>query len=144
MDVGVIPNITLLIQAALFLAFVFIVNLLYVKPYSRVIEERERIVEENLKRASALREEAKGYVKSAEEILESARSEANAILESAKKEASRIKGEILERAEAEAQEEITRRVEEIRGSLEEEKRKLDRAVREIAESIVRKIVGEAA
>ncbi len=144
MDVGVIPNFTLFIQAALFLLFVLILNLIYVKPYSRVIEERERIVKRNLEEASSLREEAKNHLKKAEEILESARASANSVLESAKKEAAKIKSEILEKAEAEAEAEATRRVQEIRASLEEEKKKLDRAVRELAQSIVRKILGEAA
>ncbi len=144
MDVGVIPNFTLFIQAALFLLFVLILNLIYVKPYSRVIEERERIVKRNLEEASSLREEAKNHLKKAEEILESARASANSVLESAKKEAAKIKSEILEKAEAEAEAEVARRVQEIRASLEEEKKKLDRAVRELAQSIVRKILGEAA
>ncbi len=144
MDVGVIPNFTLFIQAALFLLFVLILNLIYVKPYSRVIEERERIVKRNLEEASSLREEAKNHLKKAEEILESARASANSVLESAKKEAAKIKSEILEKAEAEAEAEAARRVQEIRASLEEEKKKLDRAVRELAQSIVRKILGEAA
>jgi len=144
MDVGVIPNFTLFIQAALFLFFVLVLNLIYVKPYSRVIEERERIVRRNLEEASSLREEAKNHLKKAEEILESARASANSVLESAKKEAAKIKSEILEKAEAEAEAEAARRVQEIRASLEEEKKKLDRAVRELAQSIVRKILGEAA
>ncbi len=144
MDVGVIPNFTLFIQAALFLLFVLVLNLIYVKPYSRVIEERERIVKRNLEEASSLREEAKNHLKKAEEILESARASANSVLESAKKEAAKIKSEILEKAEAEAEAEAARRVQEIRASLEEEKKKLDRAVRELAQSIVRKILGEAA
>lgn len=144
MDVGVIPNFTLFIQAALFLLFVLVLNLIYVKPYSRVIEERERIVRRNLEEASSLREEAKNHLKKAEEILESARVSANSVLESAKKEAAKIKSEILEKAEAEAEAEAARRVQEIRASLEEEKKKLDRAVRELAQSIVRKILGEAA
>ena len=50
----------------------------------------------------------------------------------------------MEKAEAEAEAEVARRVQEIRASLEEEKKKLDRAVRELAQSIVRKILGEAA
>ena len=144
MDVGVIPNFTLFIQAALFLFFVLVLNLIYVKPYSRVIEERERIVKRNLEEASSLREEAKNHLKKAEEILESARASANSVLESARKEAAKIKSEILEKAEAEAEAEAARRVQEIRASLEEEKKKLDRAVRELAQSIVRKILGEAA
>jgi len=144
MDVGVIPNFTLFVQAALFLLFVLLLNFIYVKPYSRIIEERERIVKRNLEEASSLREEAKNHLKKAEEILESARTSANSILESAKKEAAKIKNEILEKAEAEAEAETARRVQEIRVSLEEEKKKLDHAVRELAQSIVKKILGEAA
>ena len=144
MDIGVIPNVTLFIQAALFLAFVLVVNLLYVKPYTRVIEEREALVKENLNKANIYREEASGLIEEAREILEKARSEANAILEEAKKEAGKIRAEIIEKAEKEAQEEIEQKVKEIKASLEEEKRKLEAAVKDLAESIVKKILGEAA
>lgn len=144
MDIGVIPNITLLIMAVLFLAFVFLINLIYVKPYTQVIEEREAIVRRNLEEAQRLRGEATQYLEEAKEILEKARSEANNILEEARKEANRIKNEILEKAEEEAQAEVSSKVEEIRRSLEEEKKKLEEAVKDIAQAIVKKILGEAA
>ncbi len=144
MDVGVIPNVTLFIQAAIFLAFVFILNQLFVKPYMGVANERESIVKNNLKQAQELRQEAKTYVEEAQGILEKARKEANAILEEAKKEASKIRTEIIDKAEQEAQEEIEKSVSQIRASLEEEKRKMEGAIRDIAQTIVKKIIGEAA
>ncbi|EDP76526.1 ATP synthase F0 subunit B [Hydrogenivirga sp. 128-5-R1-1] len=144
MDIGVIPNATLWIQAILFLAFVLLMNFIYVKPYSAVIEGREELVRKNLETASRLREEAKTYVEEARGIIDKARSEANAILEEAKKEAAKVKTEILDKAEKEAQAEVEVKVKEIRESLEEEKKKLEEAVRDIANSIVKKILGEAA
>ena len=144
MDIGVVPNVTLFIQVVLFLAFIFLINQIYVKPYAGVIEERESIVRKNLEEANRLREEARGYIEEAKEILDKARTEANQILESAKKEASKIKMDILDRAEKEAQEEIAKKTEEIRTSLEEEKKKLEEAIKDIASGIVKKILGEAA
>jgi len=62
MDIGVIPNATLFIQAILFLAFVILVSFIYVRPYSSVIEDREELVKKNLETASRLREEARAHV----------------------------------------------------------------------------------
>ena len=46
MDIGVLLNHTLVIQALLFLVFLFIVNLIYVKPYSKTVDQRNaRILE---------------------------------------------------------------------------------------------------
>lgn len=143
-DIGVMPNVTLFIQLVLFLAFVFVMNVLFVKPYSKVVEEREDTIRRNLKRAESLRAEAKNYTEEAQKILDSARTEINALMEEAKKEANKIKSEILDKAEEEAQREIETKTAEIRKSLEEEKSKLEGAVKEVAQAIVKRILGEAA
>lgn len=138
------PNITLFIQAILFLVFTAIVRSILVKPYSQVIEERERLTQKNTEEAIRLREEAQMYFQEAQSILEKGRRESNQILEQARREAERLRAEILSRVEQETQEEISRAVEEIRKSLEEEKRKLDERVREIAELITSRVLEEAA
>ena len=143
-DIGVVPNHTLLIQAILFLAFVFVVNFLLVKPYVGAIRRREQMRDENLASARKLREEAQGYLAEAREVLERARAESARILESARKEAGKIRSEILGSAEEDAQREVAERVQEIKDLLEKEKEKLERSVRELAKELVKKITGVAA
>lgn len=138
------PNITLFIQAFLFLIFMFLVRSLLTKPYSQVIEEREAITQRNMEEALKLKEEAKKYFEEAQAILEMGRRESNQILEEAKREADKIRGEIIAKVEKETQEEISKAVEEIRKSLEEEKKKLDERVKELAELISNKLLEEAA
>lgn len=138
------PNFTLFVQAGLFLAFVFLVNYLFVKPYTKVIEEREDITERNLQEAMKLKDQATQLLSEASKILEEGRIESNAILEQARKEAERIKAEILQKVEAETQQEILRAVEEIRKALEEEKAKLEGKVEEIAKLIRDKLLEDAA
>ena len=138
------PNFTLFVQAGLFLAFVFLVNYLFVKPYTKVIEEREDITERNLQEAMKLKDQAVQLLSEASKILEEGRIESNAILEQARKEAERIKAEILQKVEAETQQEILRAVEEIRKALEEEKAKLEGKVEEIAKLIRDKLLEDAA
>ncbi len=144
MDIGVVPNHTLLIQAVLFLAFVVVVNFVLVKPYVGAIQRREQMRDENLTSARKLREEAEGYLAQAKEILDRARAESAEILESARKEAGKIRAEILSSAEEEAQREIAEKTQEIRKLLEEEKQKLEISVRDLARALVRKITGVAA
>ncbi len=144
MDIGVVPNHTLLIQALLFLIFVAVINFVLVKPYVGAIQRREQMRDENLASARKLREEAEGYLTQAKEILEKARAESAEILESARKEAGKIRAEILGSAEEEAQREIAEKTKEIRRLLEEEKEKLEISVRDLAQALVRKITGVAA
>lgn len=138
------PNLTLFIQAILFLLFVALIRSFLVKPYSRVIEEREALTQRNMEEALKLREEAERYLEEARAILEKGRRESGQILEQAKREGERLRSELLARVEAETQEEIEKSVEEIRKSLEEEKRKLEERVKDIAELIKQKVLEEAA
>ncbi len=144
MDVGVIPNVTLFIQMALFLIFVFLVSVIFVKPYTLAIGERENITRDNYERAKKLRSEVEKINEEIERLLEEARSEVARIMEEAKKEANRIRAEIISKAEEKVNEEVSKSIEEIRRSLEEEKKKMDKAVKDIADEIVKRILGEVA
>jgi F-type H+-transporting ATPase subunit b len=66
------PNITLFVQAFLFLIFLFIIRQVLVKPYSAVIEERENITAKNYEEAKKLQEEASKFFELAKEELEKA------------------------------------------------------------------------
>lgn len=138
------PNFTLFVQAGLFLVFVFLVNYFFVKPYTMAIEEREGITERNLQEAKKLKDQATQLLSEASKILEEGGRESNAIIEQARKEAERFKAEILQRVEAETQQEISKAVEDIRKALEEEKAKLEGKVEEIAKLIRDKLLEEAA
>ncbi|MFN3599689.1 MAG: ATP synthase F0 subunit B [Aquificaceae bacterium] len=138
------PNITLIIQAILFLIFVALVKILLIKPYSQVIENREAITQRNMEEAIKLREEAQKYFQEAHALLEKGRAESNQILETARRNAERLKAEIIAKVEVQTQEEISKAVEEIRKSLEEEKKKLEERIKEVAELISNKLLEEAA
>jgi len=144
MDIGVVPNFTILVQVAIFLAFIFIINTVYVKPYISIMERRKQIVRDNNEKAEKLKAEATAILEEAKALLDSAKNEATAILDSSKREASRIKAEIIDKAEKEAYEEIKIKVQEIRTSLEEEKKKMSRHIKKVAETIVSKLLREVA
>ncbi|GAB6065538.1 ATP synthase F0 subunit B [Aquifex pyrophilus] len=144
MDIGVMPNATLLVQLVIFVIFMLILNNIYVKPYMDIIESRENLIRKNLSEAEKLRNEAKSYLGEATRILEEAKKEADAIIENSRKEAEQEARSIIEKAERETEEEIKKAVEEIRKSLEEEKKKLEKSVVDIAKTIVKKILREAA
>ncbi len=138
------PNITLLIQAILFLIFVALVRALLTKPYFQIIEEREEIIKRNMEEATKLKEEAQRYLQEAQALLEKGRIESNQILDKARREAERVKAEIIAKVEAQTQEEISKALEEIRKSLEEEKKRLEERIKEVAELISKKVMEEAA
>jgi F0F1-type ATP synthase, subunit b len=83
------PNVTVFVQAFLFLIFLFIIKQVLVKPYSAVIEERERITAKNYEEAKKLQEEASKFLELAKEELEKASLTSNEILDSAKREVER-------------------------------------------------------
>ncbi len=138
------PNFTLFIQMVLFLVFVALIRFLLVRPYSQVIEERERRIQSNLEEATRLKEEAKRYLEEAKAILEKGRVESNQLLDSARREAERFRAELIAKVEQEVQREIGRAVEEIKKSLEEEKRKLEERIGEVVDLISKKVLEEAA
>ncbi|HIP42357.1 MAG TPA: F0F1 ATP synthase subunit B [Aquifex aeolicus] len=144
MDIGVMPNATILVQLAVFIIFLLILNNIYVKPYSDVIESRDELIRENLREAEKLRREAQKYLDEAAKILEEAKTKADSIIESARKEAEAKAKELIDETEKQTEEEIKKAVAEIRKNLEEEKRKLEKSVAGIAKSIVKKILREAA
>ena len=144
MDIGVMPNATIIVQLAVFTISLLILNNVYVKPYSDVIESRDELIRRNLREAEKLKGEAQKYLDEATKILEEAKMKADSIIESARKEAEARAKELIEETEKQAEEEIKKAVAEIRKNLEEEKKKLEKSVAGIAKSIVKKILREAA
>ncbi|AAC07477.1 ATP synthase F0 subunit B [Aquifex aeolicus] len=144
MDIGVMPNATILVQLFIFVIFLMIITNIYVKPYTAVIESREELIKKNLSEAQKLREETQTYLTQAKEVLEDAKKRADQIIENARREAEAQARSIIEQTEKQTEEEIKKAVEEIRTSLEEEKKKLEKSVKEIAQEIVKKILREAA
>ncbi len=138
------PNLTLFVQAFLFLVFLFIVRNILVKPYSGVIEERESLTAKNYEEAKRLQEEASRFFELARDELEKANLTSREILKEAKRELEKIKADRLTQVEKETQEEIEKAVEEIRRKFEDEKLKLQERLQDIAQEIVRKIEEEAA
>ncbi|NPA33069.1 MAG: F0F1 ATP synthase subunit B [Aquificae bacterium] len=144
MDIGVIPNATILVQLAIFVIFLLIINNIYVRPYTDVIESRDNLIKRNLAQAEELRKQATQYLNEAKLILEEAKKEADSIIEKARKEAEEEARKLIEGVEKLAEQEVKEATEEIRKSLAEEKKKLEKAVKELALEIVKKILREAA
>jgi F-type H+-transporting ATPase subunit b len=143
MDIGVLLNHTLFIQGLLFLIFLFLVHMIYVKPYSQKIDERNAYILELSKDAERYREEAAKYYKKAEEILAKASAEVNQILEENRKKAKEEALKIIEEAQKEAEEKILKAKEEINKEVEEAKKQIEEKIQVIAEKIVEKIVPKA-
>jgi len=143
MDIGVLLNHTLIIQGLLFLLFLFLVNLIYIKPYSRTVDQRNARILELNKEAEKLREEAAHYLKEAEKILAEASAKAHEIIEKARKEAKVEADKIIEEAEKEAEEKIAKAKEEIAKEVEKAKAELEQKVEVLAKLIVEKFVGES-
>jgi F-type H+-transporting ATPase subunit b len=109
----------------------------------KTLEERTQAIEGGLHRAEEAQEEAKRLQEQYREQLQEARREAARLREEAREEGSRIKAEILERAQTDA----TRLVQSAQAQIDSERQQalaeLRRQVGELATALASRIIGES-
>lgn len=96
-------NLNEFIWAAInFIIFLAVMRLMFFKPVVRLLDDRKRIIEEQVKGAEAAREEAERLREEYERRLNEAQVEARNVLQSAVQQAEKSKEEIIARANDEA------------------------------------------
>lgn len=112
------------------------------KPILGALTEREKSIEESLRQAEKARAEMSLLVAKNEELLNQAKEERNNILHDAKIAAEKIKADLVDRAQKEAEAKIQSAVREIeiqkKAALVEVKNSVGLMALEIAEKVIRK------
>ncbi len=133
----ILPNGTILVQAAIFLVALWVIKAFILTPISRVLEERRNRIEGAAAEAARFEEESGRLDKGYKEKIAGARSRAQQERARRREEALREEREILEAARKEAQgvlerirDEIQRETQEARGRLRQEAEGLSRLVTE--------------
>ncbi len=120
----------------------FILSKFAWKPILGALTEREKSIEESLRQAEKARAEMSLLVAKNEELLNQAKEERNNILHDAKIAAEKIKADLVDRAQKEAEAKIQSAVREIeiqkKAALVEVKNSVGLMALEIAEKVIRK------
>jgi len=132
------------VQAINFLVFMFLINKFLFQPLLRLMEEREKELEVHYSEIESLKAKAQSLLEEVEKLLAEARAKAKEIIDEAVREAKKEKDRILSEAHQEAAAKIESAKQEIWSAFEVEKAKLEKEAEQIAEEIVRKILGKAA
>jgi len=138
--VGVIPDITLFIQLAIFLVFMFIMKKIYFDPYLQAMDEREETVKKLLKEAEENHKKTEEILKKVDEIIAKTRAETQKIMEQYHHETNEMVSSILKKAQNEAEEMIEDAKKEVERVVEIEKKTMDKIIEKLALEIVNKIL----
>jgi F-type H+-transporting ATPase subunit b len=136
-------DLTLALQIVQFFVLLFVLNLFFYRPISRVIEERSEYIRSNATSAQRRLDEAKELAERYGQELRSTRLEAQQAIAQAEAEAQRIRAQQV----GEAQREAMARVESARAELESQKRaalaSLDREIDALSAQLADKLLGTA-
>ncbi len=139
----VIPDETILIQAANFLITVFVLNVLLIKPIRKIINKRKGLMADQMEKIEGFNSSAKTKVADYEGQLTAARMEANDIRSSMKDQATAEEHKLLAAAGQEASGTIKAARAEIEAEVKGAMEQLTKDVEKFAEAATGKILGQA-
>lgn len=137
----VVPDKTLLIQAANFLITVFVLNVLLIKPIREIIKKRKGLMADQLEKIEGFNADAEGKVADYEAQLAEARKEANDIRNSMKDEGTAQEQALMSAAGQEASGTIQAARAEIKTQVQGAMDQLTKDVDKFAEAATGKILG---
>ena len=132
---------TFLIAAISFIVFVFIMNAIFYSPILRIIEAREKVVEDNFNNANDLKKEAQKQLEYHDNELEQSRNKARLTLDN---EIQRLKGEkahAIADYKSQLYSNIQQEKENLKNSAIEAKATLEHDVIDIAKNISNILLG---
>lgn len=134
---------TLLVQLAIFLAFVVYLNAMLLRPMGAYLERRRRTIDEQRSSGSDQDGELEGLRTDYSRRIAAARDEMLSQRSDARKEAMTIQSSILEEARKEANAELVKGEGELAGDITAARGILDGQARSLAALISEKILGRA-
>lgn len=121
-------DVTLFVQMASFLIFLFIMNIVLYRPVRQMVAKRNKLIMEQRQSIDKANQETEQAVKEFEETLKNARITGRLKFEEFKEEARRHEKELIQKAYQEASEELAR----VRAEIQKEK---EMALKELREQI---------
>lgn len=134
---------TLVLQIVQFFVLMFVLNMLFYRPISRVVEERSEYIRSNATSAQRRLDEARELAERYNQELQSTRLEAQMVISRAEAEAQKMRTQQIGAAQGEAM----ARVEAARGELETQKQaalvSLEREIDALSSQLTAKLLGTA-
>lgn len=134
-------NATLPIMAVQFVIFVALLNVIFFKPLTKAIDDRDDYVREQIIGAKERLEKTELAVKQYEQELASARKATQSILATAQTEANKVRKERIDAAVAEAQAKVTAARAEIEKQKQDATASLDAEVESLSRQVLEKLLG---
>ena len=134
---------TLLVQLAIFLAFVVYLNAMLLRPMGAYLERRRRTIDEQRSSGSDQDGELEGLQSDYSRKISAARDDMLSQRSEARKEAMAIQNSILDEARKEANAELVKAESELAGDITSARGTLDTQARSLAALISEKILGRA-
>lgn len=133
-------NATFIIAMLSFVVFIIIMNMIFYKPIFKVIEERQKFIDENYNSAKNSKDEAQSLLDNKDLKLTEALKTSRKIIFDKAEVARKKSKEILDEARQVANAEITTAKQELKN--EQATMDLDTNINEIAHCISKKLLGE--
>jgi len=134
-------NATLPIMAVQFIVFVALLNVIFFKPLTKAIDDRDDYVREQIVGAKERLEKSELVVKQYEQELATARKATQDILATAQAGANKIRKERIDAAVAEAQAKVNNAKAEIEKQKQDATASLDAEVDSLSRQVLEKLLG---
>ncbi len=134
-------NATLPIMAVQFIVFVAVLNVIFFKPLSKAIDDRDDYVRGQIVGAKERLEKAEIIVKQYEQELSTARKATQNVLATAQAQANKIRNERIDAATAEARAKVASARAEIEKQKQDATASLDAEVESLSRQVLEKLLG---
>jgi F-type H+-transporting ATPase subunit b len=134
-------NATLPIMAVQFIVFVAVLNVIFFKPLSKAIDDRDDYVRGQIVGAKERLEKAEIVVKQYEQELSTARKATQNVLATAQSQANKIRNERIDAATAEARAKVASARAEIEKQKQDATASLDAEVESLSRQVLEKLLG---
>jgi F-type H+-transporting ATPase subunit b len=134
-------NATLPVMALQFLLLAALLNAIFYKPLTKVLDERDNYIQGNKVSARERLDKAERLTKDYEQQLADARKQSQAVMASATEEAQKVYATQVAEAQKEAQEQRERASKEIEQQKQEVMRSLEQQVDSLSQQILDKLLG---
>ncbi len=134
-------NATLPIMAVQFIVFVALLNVIFFKPLSKAIDDRDDYVRSQIIEAKERLEKAELVVKQYEQELATARKATQNVLATAQAGANKIRNERIDAAMAEAKAKVATAKAEIEKQKQDATSSLDTEVESLSRQVLEKLLG---
>jgi len=134
-------NATFIVSAVSFIVFVFIMNAIFYKPLQKIVEDRQKFIDDHYKEATLAHAQSDSLIKEKEQKLDETKHEAKKIIVDKSEDAKKQKAILAAEAQQYAAQVIDGAKDELQKSVENAQEILSENAKTLAQQISSKILG---